>query len=208
MSSSRFVRLREILVAPLRRGSRRREDGDGRSIPFVTTKQVALGPEKLASAPSERSIGRGRAWQTREGDILLVSRGLVEDRPVGCTVIGFAEPAAYSAYLLRIRVDLSRAIPDYVRIYLTSTHGSAALVAASTGTAWNNLRPSSLAEVEIMLPDLAEQEAIVEIITGLEKQMAKVEVAQAALASTHDAVREGLIAGVLKVSGQESATSR
>ena len=137
---------------------------------------------------------------------MLVGRGLVEDRPVGCTVVGFEEPAEFSAYLIRLRLDRSRAIPDYVRIYLTSQQGKAALVAASTGTAWNNLKPSSLAEVEIMLPSLSEQEAIVEIMTGLEEQMAKVEVAQAALASIHETLREGVIAGALEVSGPARAT--
>lgn len=207
MNSEAFVRLGDIVEGPPRRGTRQSEDGDGDIIPFIDTRLVSEGPGKLANAPQERSVSNGRVRNTRMGDLLLVSRGLTEDRPVGCAVVAFTEPAAFSASLTRVRLDPSRANPDYVRLYLTSSQGREALVAASTGAVVNNLRPSSLAEVEIKLPSLSEQEAIVEIVTGLEGEMAKVEAARVTLEAVHETLREGLITGVLEVADDPKVRS-
>ena len=207
MNSQVFARLGEIVSAPLKRGTQRRDDRDGQQVPFVDTRKVTEGPAKLVTPPREQIVAWSGAPRTREGDLLLVSRGLTADRKVGCVLVAFAESAEFSASLTRVRVDRSRAVPDYVRLYLTSQQGRAALIAASTGTVVSNLRPSSLAEIEIRLPSLSDQEAIVEAMAGLEEQMARVESIRETLQSAHETLREALINGVLEIPGRRKAPS-
>ncbi|WP_420615958.1 hypothetical protein [Candidatus Palauibacter sp.] len=109
--------------------------------------------------------------------------------------------------MTQVRLDPSRAVPHYVRLYLTSEQGSAALVAASSGTVVSTLKPSSLAEIEIRLPSLSDQKAIVEVTAGLEEQMAKVKALHETLRASHEILREALINGVLEVSSHPKAAS-
>lgn len=50
----------------------------------------------------------------------------VGPRTVPCAVVKFDRPAAFAESLIRLRVNLARALPDYLRLYLTSRQGSAA----------------------------------------------------------------------------------
>ena len=208
MNRDSFVRLGDVLEGPPRRGAPKRHRGYGQSLPFVDTRLVREGPTVLTTPPTERVFGQGRNRLTREGDLLLIGRGVREDRRVRCAVIAFAEPAGFSASLTRVRVDASYANAHYVCLYFTSQQGRRALLAASTGTVVNNLTPSSLAEIEIRLPSLSEQEAIVDIMTRLERQMIKVERARGTLKATHETLREGLITGALVVSEPLEGHSR
>lgn len=207
MINQGFVRLGEIVEEPPRRGIQRKDDGVGPSVPFVETRLVNDGRGRIERAPSGQSLSSGVARNTRKGDLLLVNRGLAPDRQAACAVVEFEEPAAFSPSLTQVRLDRSRAVPHYVRLYFTSKQGSAALVAASSGTVVSNLKPANLAEIEIKLPSLSYQQEIVEAMAELEEQMAKVESLQETLYASHETLREGLINGVLEISPRARAAS-
>ena len=109
----------------------------------------------------------------------------------------FDAPAAFAESLIRLRVDQTRVHPDYMRLYLTSRRGSAALAAAATGSVISNLRREALQEVEVYLPALETQRKVVEVVTNIELQLADVETTLDLLRDLYDTAREGFTAGIL-----------
>lgn len=119
----------------------------------------------------------------------------VGPRTVPCAVVKFDRPAAFAESLIRLRVNLARALPDYLRLYLTSRQGSAALAAAATGSVISNLRRDALQEVEIHLPDLETQRMIVEIMSSVEMQLGEVSATLKTFQDLYDTSSEGFAAG-------------
>ena len=192
-----YRRLGELLDAEPMPGMRQRQDSEGDPTPYVTTGMVTQGRSVLSELPSEHTFGDVRDRIARKGDVLLLTRGIERYTSVPCASVAFDLPAAFSNSLIRLRVDQSRLDPDYLRLYLTSRRGRAALAGAATGSVISNLRRDALQGVEIHLPDLATQKAVVAGITAIETHMATVGDALKALVDLHDTVREGFMAGIL-----------
>jgi len=192
-----YRRLGELLDAEPMPGIRQHQDSGGNPTPYVTTGMVTQGGPVLSERPSERTFGDVRDRVVRRGDVLLLTRGIESYTTVPCSTVKFDLPAAFSNLLIRLRVDQSRLDPDYLRLYLTSRRGSAALAGAATGSVISNLRRDALQQVEVHLPDLATQKAVVAGMTAIETHVATVEDALKALVELHDTVREGFMAGIL-----------
>ncbi len=196
-SSLKELRLGDLLVVQPQSGIRQQEEGRDEAVPYVTTSAVSQGPPALTVAPKDITHGDLRGRVVQRDDLLLVSRGVERQESVPCAAVKFDQPAAFSESLIRLRVDNARVLPDYLRLYLTSRRGSAALAAAATGSIISNLRREALQEVEVYLPDLATQRQIVEIMTKLESKLAEVGTTLDLLRDLFDTAREGFAAGIL-----------
>ncbi|MBL8399500.1 MAG: restriction endonuclease subunit S [Candidatus Accumulibacter sp.] len=65
----------------------------------------------------------------------------------------------YASYLIRLRTDTARLIPEYLSAFLNSAYGRAAMRNAIRTTAGqSNLSGENLTKVKLPVPDLAEQE--------------------------------------------------
>jgi type I restriction enzyme S subunit len=65
----------------------------------------------------------------------------------------------YASYLIRLRTDVVRLLPEYLSAFLNSAYGRAAMRNAIRTTAGqSNLSGESLGKVRLPVPDLAEQE--------------------------------------------------
>jgi type I restriction enzyme M protein len=196
------VRLGELLVIEPLSGIRHQEDGGNVATPYVTTGAVSQGPPVLVDPPPDVTHGDLRGRTVLRDDLLLVARGVERHEFVPCAVVKFDDPAAFAESLIRLRVDQSRVLPDYLRLYLTSRRGSAALAAAATGSVISNLRKDALQEVEVYLPDLEAQMKIVEVMSSVEMLIERAIAELKAFQDLHDTTREGFAAGVL-VPGSE-----
>jgi type I restriction enzyme M protein len=191
-----LIRLGDILSGPLLTGVRHEPDKHGPAIPFVTTASVTLGPGYLNQLPNDVTRGDAKGRVAARDDLLLASRGIEPDRPIGCASIRFDGDATYSESLVRIRVDRSRAHPDYLRIYLTSRHGRATLSAIKTGSVIANLRVQALHEIQLPLPPLDEQRRIVAAMTRIEEASERLGTIRDECSDLYDALREGIAAGL------------
>jgi restriction endonuclease S subunit len=135
-------------------------------------------------------------------DLLLVARGVERHESVPCAVVKFDRPAAFAESLIRLRVDQARVLPDFLRLYLTSRRGSAALAAAATGSVISNLRRDALQEVEIYLPHVDAQKKIVEIMSSVETPLGDVSATLKTFQDLYDTTREGFAAGILVPQGE------
>lgn len=191
-----MVRLGDLLAADPRTGSRLDPDGDYPAVPYIETVTVSGGDGRLTAVPKTVTRGNTRGRLTSRGDVLLVSRGIDAAGRIGCATIAFDDEAAYSESLLRLSPDTERLDPDYLRLFLTSRQGRAALVAATTGSVIANLRAEALVEIEIRLPDLSTQREIAAVVRRIESGLAEMDAFQRAVADTVDAIREGVAAGL------------
>lgn len=199
MSSSELkeVRLGELLVIEPQSGIRQQEAGGKEVTPYVTTAAVSQGRPVLFDPPADVTHGDLRGRVVERDDLLLVARGVERHQSVPCATVRFDSPAAFAESLIRLRVDRTHVLPDYLRLYLTSRRGSAALAAAATGSVISNLRPDALREVEIYLPDLETQREIVGIMSIIEEQLEDVSATLKNLRDVYDTAREGFAAGIL-----------
>jgi hypothetical protein len=195
-SSFHSLRLGEILAMDPQGGTRQQPTGAAAGIPYISTATVSQGASELTEVPTELTFSDPKGRLTALGDLLLVGRGVERKESVGCGVVRFEAPAAYSESLIRLRVDPEKAEPAYVRLFLTSRQGGAALAAAATGSIISNLRREALRDVEIWLPEIETQKATVTHLHRAERAaLATSELATMARAIT-DTLREGFAAGI------------
>ncbi|RQY65627.1 restriction endonuclease subunit S [Burkholderia stagnalis] len=68
-------------------------------------------------------------------------------------------PVVYASYLIRLRADTSRLLPEYLSAFLNSAYGRAAMRNAIRTTAGqSNLSGESLTKLRVPVPSLSEQE--------------------------------------------------
>jgi len=95
-------------------------------------------------------------------DVLIVrSNGNPEyvGRSAPITEDACHSPIAYASYLIRLRADPARLLPEYLSSFLNSAYGRAAMRNAIRTTAGqSNLSGENLAKVRLPVPDLAEQD--------------------------------------------------
>lgn len=150
---------------------------------FIGGEFAFVSPEKFA-----RDLIRNSAVPR---DIIYTQRGTLGQ--VALVPNGVAETFVVSQSQMRLRVDPQRAIPEFV-YYASTTNEFLKQIddrAISTGVPHTNL--GILAELEIPLPPLAEQQAIAEVLGALDDKIA----ANTALAVTADLCASALLLGSL-----------
>jgi len=80
-------------------------------------------------------------------------------------------PANTNQALALIRVDDSRAIPEYIRYYLETTFIQKYIQSIATTTAQSNLNLKQVSEFKILLPKVNEQEKILQVIHTIEDKL-------------------------------------
>jgi type I restriction enzyme S subunit len=106
------------------------------------------------------------AYTVRRGD-LLFNRTNSPDL-VGKTAVWDRDDVhAFAGYLIRVRFDESRALPDYVSSYLNSTQGKRLLFEkAKPSNNMSNISASELRRLPVLLPPLAEQQRYAHLVAA------------------------------------------
>jgi hypothetical protein len=192
-----LVQLGNLLVLPPQTGSRLDPDGEGDPLPFIQTSLVTAGRGVIDELPDFFTRGKIRGRLAKRNDLVLASRGISPDTRVGCAVVMFDGEAAFAESLMLLTPDAGRVHPRFLRLFLTSRHGLASLVAATTGSVIANLRPSAVEAIAIRLPPIVEQERIVDSIQKLESSIAELSETLATWRHVYDTIREGVAGGEL-----------
>lgn len=112
----------------------------------------------------------------REGDLLVIRSNGSVDLVGACSVVTAAEAGLlFAGYLMRLRIDQTRALPVYVRICLSTSRQRELIERTAKSTSGvNNLNAEELRSLPLSLPTLGEQIAIVkraEALLGLAAQI-------------------------------------
>lgn len=165
-----FVRLGNIVTSPLRAGL---DESAPPLAPglvrYVRTTDI-LGLNELRNEDFavgvEPAIVHGA--DLRHGDILLTRSG-----SLGTGYVHLREEVmAYAGYLVRIRVDPSRASSRYVAWWTQSSHCQDQIATGATRSTIDNFSASKMAAMKIPLPPLDEQRAIAD---HLDRETAKID---------------------------------
>jgi hypothetical protein len=191
------VRLEDLLATEPVNGSRLEEDGDGQGTLMVLTEEVGQGVTRIMDPPPTVTYGKLRGRVTEAGDLLLVTRGITEDRPSRCAHVLVDQPLAFSESLTRLRPLTEVVDPDYLRLALTSRQGRDALAAHSTGAVIRSIRPSRLKEVEVRLPPLAIQRQLAQSVCETERLLSELSEQLRVGVEAAETLREALAAGML-----------
>jgi type I restriction enzyme S subunit len=82
----------------------------------------------------------------------------------------------FASYLVRLRADLSKVLPEYLNAYLNSELGQRRLLAYATpGVSQTNISAGSLKKVLVPVPPLDEQPQIVEVLESLRTEKRRVQ---------------------------------
>jgi hypothetical protein len=190
-----YERLVDLLAAAPVTGTRQDPNGDDQDRPWIPTRVVSGTSGRIDSDPGLRTRGRTRGRLTKRGDVLLTSRGIGLSSHASCALVELDEEMAFAESLVLLRPDPNRILADFLRHALTSQSGQTALVAATTGSVIANLRPDALAEVQIRVPNLATQAAIVEALNTIEQGYAMLEQAAVDSRGLLEVVRNEIAAG-------------
>lgn len=113
----------------------------------------------------------------REGDLLVIRSNGSVDLVGACSVVTAAEAGLlFAGYLMRLRVDQSKALPAYVQICLAASPQRELIERTAKSTSGvNNLNAAELRSLPLALPTVDEQIAIVNRVDKLFKVAARIE---------------------------------
>lgn len=163
VAAHRTAIFREILQ-DIRYGTANKCDYDGGQTPVLRIPNVQRGKivlDKLKSA--DFSIAEFRKLRLRIGDVLVIrsngSLGLVgRSAVVDASAVGML----FAGYLIRLRLDLTAAFPNYVHLWLQTNQMRSTIEGLAKSTSGvNNVNSSQLEQLPIRLPNLDEQREIV-----------------------------------------------
>ena len=100
------------------------------------------------------------------GDLLIARSGATAGKSL--LFKGLDEPAVFAGYLIRFKLDTSRALPDFVGYYFKSNIYWKYINATKRAAAQPNINAKELASITIPLPSLGEQRRIVDLLSRAE----------------------------------------
>lgn len=124
-------------------------------IPNIVGGELALSDLKYASLPLEEV----QRLRLEIGDILCVRTNGNPDYVGRCAVFDLKESYLFASYLIRARLDMSRADPWYVGSFMRSRDGRQAMSPYIRTTAGqSNISVGGLSQIPVPLPPIAEQQ--------------------------------------------------
>lgn len=112
----------------------------------------------------------GRTNDIRRNDVLLVARGMKSGAFRSTIFASDQQNVVASASIHIIRITTARVLAEYVSYYLNSRDGQDALSQIVSGSYIGALPRSELEKVEIPIPPLNKQEAIVNLHRNVQEQ--------------------------------------
>lgn len=100
------------------------------------------------------------------GDLLIARSGATAGKSL--LFRGLAEPAVFAGYLIRFKVHVDRALPEYLAYFLQSSTYWGYIRTTARTVAQPNVNARELASVPVDLPPLSEQHRIVDLLSRAE----------------------------------------
>lgn len=159
-----------------------------REIDFTELKHIALPRRTLAGL------------LLRKGDVLVIRTSGSRDLVGTCAVFRNDGDFVFASYIIRLRFDPSKVIPEFVSWFLNSQLGRQQVDAVSRQIMQNNINSEELRSLQVPFPSLAVQKEIVERIAAQRREIARERKAADCITHEIDGEIEALILGKKKVS--------
>jgi len=144
-------------------------NGDGYPtlrIPNVVSRRITTDDLKYTSLPDKEA----ERLLLQDGDILVIRTNGNPNYVGRCAVFSERDTDfVYASYLIRIRVDKSKVLPEYIQAYLNSPAGRSEMSGWVRSSAGNyNLSVGAIEKFNVPIPPKSEQKEIVEHLESIE----------------------------------------
>jgi type I restriction enzyme S subunit len=136
----------------------------------------------------------------QDGDVLIIRTSGSRDLVGTCAVFRGEGDFIFASYLIRLRFDVAKVVPEFASWFQNSSLGRQQVDAVSRQIMQNNINSVELRGLKIPLPPLAVQKQIMERVTAGREEIAREREASDRLARDSNAEVEAMILGTKKVS--------
>lgn len=186
-------------------GTSEKANTEGRGVPVLrigNIKEGVIAWENLKHIELPKKTETG--LRLVDGDILIIRTSGSRDLVGTCGVYRGGQPAVFASYLIRLRVNQSAALPEFVSYFINSPAGRQQVDAVSRQIMQNNINSEEIKGLRLPLPPLATQRQLVAEVTAARSRIAAARAAAAQLAADTAREVEEMILGVREVQGTAS----
>lgn len=169
------IRLKELLLEPTRNGLTKPKAIRGQGVPMIAMREI-FAHHRIFSIEMERVPVTEKELSASgicEGDLLFARQSLVLEGAGKCCIVKQVnEPTVFESHLIRVRLDNTKALSDYVYYYFNSYQGKENVKTIVEQVAAAGIRGSDLVNLYIPLPPIDIQHQIVQILTRIDDKIA------------------------------------
>ncbi|WP_086613702.1 restriction endonuclease subunit S [Acetobacter indonesiensis] len=158
-SDEDWVRVGDV-ITDIRYGTAKKCNYDGGAVPVLRIPNVQRGRIDLGDIKSANFDAKELLkLELRTGDILVIRSNGSLDLVGRCAIVDdMAAGMLFAGYLIRLRLDPTRCLPEYLHWFLQSSVARNAITNAAKSTSGvNNLNAQELQALELPLPSIAMQ---------------------------------------------------
>jgi len=183
-------------------GTSEKANSHGQGVPVLRISNIknrALDLTDLKYVPLPTPAKKSLLLQ--DGDILIIRTSGSRDLVGTCAVFHESTDFVFASYLIRLRVAGDKADADYLSWFINSAFGRQQVDAISRQIMQNNINSEELRSLQIPLPPLDVQRAIVERIQAGRAEIARLRADAERVRRAARAAVEALILGTRPVAG-------
>ena len=173
MSEWREIKFEEIFDIPLRNGLTKPSKIRGKGIRMVNMKEIFAYDKIDDTTPMELvpTTDKEKVTLLKYDDLLFARQSLTEAGAGKISIFKGSSETVFESHLIRVRIDKSIAVPDFVYYYWKSPIGKGTIGTIVTQTAAAGIKGSVLQTLPIPIPSLEEQRAIASVLSSLDDKI-------------------------------------
>ena len=169
------VQLKDLLLEPTRNGLTKPKAIRGRGVPMIAMGEI-FANNRIFSFPMERVPVTDKELSSSsiyEGDLLFARQSLVLEGAGKCCIVKEVnEPTVFESHLIRVRLDNSKALSDYIYYYFNSYQGKENIKTIVEQVAAAGIRGSDLVNLYIPIPPITVQQQILQVLMNIDDKIA------------------------------------
>jgi type I restriction enzyme S subunit len=190
----------DSLLEVVQYGTSEKANSNGEGVPVlrignIKERRLDLSELKHISLPKKTREG----LLLQDGDVLIIRTSGSRDLVGTCAVFREEGDFVFASYLIRLRFDASKVVPEFVSWFLNSPLGRQQVDAVSRQIMQNNINSGELRGLQIPLPPLAMQKQIMERVAAGREEIARERETADRLARDINAEVEAMILGTKDV---------
>ena len=164
----------DLLVEPVRNGIYKKKEFHGRGVKIVNMGE-------LFKYPRLNSVNMKRVEITEkekekvllsEGDLIFARRSLTAEGAGKCSIVKeITENTTFESSIIRARINLEKAFPDFLYYYFNSPYGKYLLGTILRQVAVSGITGSDLMQLVLNIPEAEEQKEIAEVLSSLDDKI-------------------------------------
>lgn len=170
-----YVPLKQLLATPIRNGLTKPSKIRGNGVKMISMGEI-FAHDRIADVDMELvpvTDSELASSSVEVGDLLFARQSLVLEGAGKCSVVEtVTEPTVFESHLIRVRVDASKVLPDFVYYYFHSSEGKGRIRGIVEQVAAAGIRGKDLIRLHVPCPSLKVQAAIVNTLRSFDDLIA------------------------------------